>query len=350
MLSSKKKIVLVSVGAIILGILIFLGYSFVMSKNKVVDDNKEVPKKVEEKKEEEEQPDYSLFDLESDERSIAFMIDNHLDARPQVGLQKAYMVYEVIVEGGMTRMMALFKDQNDVVVGPIRSSRHYFLDYAFDNDAVYVHFGFSPQASNDIIKFGVNNINGISSDGGLFWRDNSIAAPHNAFTNVNSVKNRLPNKKYRVTTDKGMLLNYSKEPLELNNDDSKVVNSVKVQYSKSYSVKYSYDSKNKVYNRYIGNLPHYDRVTKEQYTAKNIIVYNVKNYNIGDGTARQQLETVGSGTGYYISEGYAVPITWVKSSRSAKTIYKDTSGNPLTVNYGNTFIHIQPTYYKPIIE
>lgn len=352
MKKSKKKIILLIVGAIILGILIFLGYNFLVNKDKVIDDDKKAPKEETKKEEEEETPtiDYSLFDPNSNERPIAFMIDNHAGARPQAALQKAYMVYEIIVEGGMTRLMPLFKNQSNLVIGPIRSSRHYFLDYALGNDAIYVHFGFSPQASRDISKLGVNNINGMGADGDLFWRDKSISAPHNVFINIDNIKNRLPRRNYRSTTDRGNLFEYSTESLVLEGEDSIVANNVSIQYSKTYLVKYTYDSKNKVYNRFIGNNPHYDKSTNEQLTVKNIIVYNVKNYNIGDGTARQQVETVGSGSGYYISEGYAVPITWVKNSRSGKTIYKDSKGNPLTINYGNTFIHIQPTYYKSVIE
>ena len=80
------------------------------------------------------------------DRPIAVMIDNHKGAMPQAGLNDAYMVYEIIVEGGETRLMALFKGANLDKIGPVRSSRHYFLDYALENDAIYVHFGWSPQA------------------------------------------------------------------------------------------------------------------------------------------------------------------------------------------------------------
>ena len=84
------------------------------------------------------------------DRTIAVMIDNHSDAWPQANLNKAYLVYEIVVEGGETRLMALFKGQDLEKIGPVRSSRHYFLDYALENDAIYVHHGWSPQAESDI--------------------------------------------------------------------------------------------------------------------------------------------------------------------------------------------------------
>ena len=96
------------------------------------------------------------------DRPIAVMIDNHNQAWPQAGLNQAYLVYEIIVEGGETRLMALFKGVNVDKIGPVRSSRHYFLDYAMENDAIYAHFGWSPQAESDIKRFSINNLNGIT--------------------------------------------------------------------------------------------------------------------------------------------------------------------------------------------
>ena len=104
------------------------------------------------------------------DRPIAVMIDNHSDAWPQAGLNQAYMVYEIIVEGGETRLMALFKGVDLDKIGPVRSARHYFIDYAMENDAIYVHFGQSPQAQSDIKKYSINDINGIAEDGTTFWR------------------------------------------------------------------------------------------------------------------------------------------------------------------------------------
>ena len=94
------------------------------------------------------------------ERPVAIMIDNHKGAWPQAGLNDAYIVYEIIVEGGETRLMPVFKGKDLDKIGPVRSARHYFLDYAMENDAIYVHFGSSPQALSDIATYKVNNING----------------------------------------------------------------------------------------------------------------------------------------------------------------------------------------------
>ena len=92
----------------------------------------------------------SVYDVNSNKRPIAVMIDNNVDNDEQVGLQDAYLTYEIIVEGGLTRIMAIYKDVDTSVIGPVRSSRHYFLDYALENDAIYAHYGWSTYAENDI--------------------------------------------------------------------------------------------------------------------------------------------------------------------------------------------------------
>ena len=95
--------------------------------------------------------------------------------------------------------------------------------------------------------------------------------------------------------------------------------------------------------RYVNNKAHVDFPTKEQYHFKNIITYKVGNSTIaGDEKGRQTLNNVGSGTGYYISNGYAVPIKWSKASRDAQTLYTYLSGEKIDVNDGNTFINIIP--------
>ena len=149
------------------------------------------------------------------DRPIAVMIDNHKSAMQQAGLNDAYLVYEIIVEGGETRMMALFKGASLDKIGPIRSSRHYFLDYALENDAIYVHFGWSPQAQSDISKLGVNNINGMYYDGGKFWRVKDKYAPHNAVTSTEKILEIANRKEYRTTSSINSVLNYVADDVDL---------------------------------------------------------------------------------------------------------------------------------------
>jgi competence protein ComGC len=287
-----------------------------------------------------------IVNPESKSRPYAIMINNLGTARPlQSGLQDAYIIYEIIVEGGLTRYMALFMDQSTARIGSIRSARHYFLDYALENDTIYVHHGQSPQAQADFSNLGVDHIVVGDSTG---WRDKDLskqgyAYEHTLFTSIEKLKNGIGSK--RTERKKDLLLNYSIDDIDLSKiENSKVANNVSITYSNNVTTSYVYDSTNKVYNRFVNDKEHKDYVTGKQYNFKNIITYQVKNYTLDDAEnkGRQGIDNIGSGTGYYITEGYAVPITWEKSSRSSQTIYKYENGNEIDVNDGNTFIQIQP--------
>ena len=308
--------------------------------------NKKVKKpKVEEK--------LKILDLNSDTRPIAVMINNISTVWGyQSGLDEAYMIYEIIVEGGYTRLMAVFKDKDLDRIGSVRSSRHYFLDYALENDAVYVHFGWSPQAQSDMATLGVNNINFMSYSG--YERDYSLglATEHTAFTTTSKIMSGMDYYGYRKTTNEKPLLSYSVKSVPISTMDGAIqANSININFSNSRSTSFQYDSENKVYRRFQNETNHTDYVTGLQYTAKNIITYQVENSTIGgDNKGRQTIENIGSGEGWYITEGYAVPITWKKTSRSSKTIYKYLDGTEIKVNDGNTHIEIQPTGRDLTIE
>lgn len=276
------------------------------------------------------------------ERPIAVMIDNHKGAMPQAGLNEAYAVYEIIVEGGETRLMALFKGKDLDKVGPVRSSRHYFLDYALENDAIYVHFGFSPQAKNDIAKLGVNNINGIYESSTSFWRVKDKYAPHNAVTSTEKILEIAKKDGYSVTSNKESVLNYVADPVELESDID--ASTVTIPYSESNTVRYEYDEEEKNYTRYSRDIKQVDWDTKETVKVKNIIITFCKNTRLNDGENkdRQTIDNVKTLDGYYITNGKAIKITCEKTSRSGQTVYKDLNGKEIEVNDGNTFFQICP--------
>ena len=299
-----------------------------------------------------EEKTLQIVDTNSTSRPYAVMINNINVARPlQSGLQDAYIIYEIIVEGGITRYMALFLDQDTERIGSIRSARHYFLDYALENDAIYVHHGQSPQAQSDFSRLDVDRIVVDNSKTG--WRDNTlnVATEHRLFTSIEKLNSGLGN--VRTERDNDLLLNYSIDELDLSSYVGAIpANNVTIKYSGYITNTYEYDSESGVYKRFVNGEEHTDYVTKEQYTFKNIITYQVDNYTLNDGEnkGRQDIENIGEGTGYYISGGYAVPITWEKSSRTSQTKYYLENGEELVVNDGNTFIQIQPEGQTLTIE
>lgn len=315
--------------------------------------------------------------FQGNDRPIAVMIDNSKDAMPHAGLQKAYIIYEMIAEGGESRLMALFKGQSIEKIGPVRSSRHYFLDYAMENDAIYVHYGWSPQAQSDISSFEINNINGVTNDSNYFWRVNDKKAPHNAVISTKNILKAAEDKKYRTTSNISSILKYSVDEIELesmytnkenvenlndeesnklaeNETEKNVIDAkeITIPFSTFNNAKWKYDEESKRYERFSKGIQEVDWDTKEAYTAKNIIIEFIKNetLNDGEGKDRQTMSTIGTKDGYYITNGKAIKITCEKTTRRGKTVYKDLNGNEMNVNDGNTFIEICPIDAKVKIQ
>lgn len=298
---------------------------------------------------EEKKPEIKIFS--GNDRPIAFMIDNNTNAQPQASLNSTYMVYEIIVEGGETRLMALFKGKDADQVGPIRSARHYFLDYAMENDAIYAHLGMSPQAQTGMQEFNINNINGQIYDTGkprtntsLYWRVKHKKAPHNAYTNTESILKIAKDKGYATTSNKKSVLNYVPEEVILDSEDALIANSVTIPYTTSHKVQYKYDETIQRYTRYSKNRKMLDEMTKEDVTTKNIIITLARNYTLDDGEnkGRQDVVTVGELDGYYITNGKAIKIKCIKTDRKEQTKYVDLNGNEIKVNDGNTWVNICP--------
>ena len=355
---NDKKLVFAFTFFLILSIALIVAYFYLeRNQNESKDVEKKTPPVIEKK--------VQIIDEDSNNRPIAVMIDNNIGNEKHAGLQDSYLNYEIIVEGGLTRIMAIYKDKDVSLIGPVRSSRHYFLDYALESDAIYTHYGWSPYAEKDIKNLGVNNINGLT-DEAPFWRDRKIKAPHNVFTSINNIQKYASEKNYSMKSKDWKLFKYSADEINLNSAETRsentnieenqqnteeveTANQILITYSKHQARSYSFDSENKYYLRSMNGIAHLDKTTNLQLHYKNIIIEKVENYSL-DSYGRQDLKTVSSGEGYFITNGYAKPITWEKDSRSSKTEYKYKNGKGIVLNDGNTFIQIVPLTSNIIID
>lgn len=289
-----------------------------------------VPKKVE------------IVDVNSKTRPFAVVVNNTpVAVKVQEGLQKAYMVYEIPVEGNMTRLLAFYKDIGDLKIGTIRSARHNFLDYVFEQDAIFVHWGWSHYAKDQINSLKVNNLNGLSDSS--FWRENpeGLATEHTGYTSIGKSRELAQNKGYSLITDKGLVFEYSTDEIDLSSMENSIsATNIVVPSSASLNTSYSYDSEKKIYLRNVNGEKHIDHLTKEQYTVKNIIIEKINTKVASDGKY-WDLTTTGTGEGIYITNGYAVPIKWSKQDRYTKTVYSYLDDTPIKLNDGNTFIQLQ---------
>ena len=305
-------------------------------------ENKEETKPKEEIKQEE----VKIIDIDSNTRPYAVMINCHNGALPQSGLQNAYIVYEILVEGGITRMMALFKDVDVDKIGSVRSARTQYLDYVYENDAIYVHAGGALDASE---RIGSEKINDVDVDGQYGVRDTSLnrSWEHTLFTSTKLLEKAITNKGIKKTTSQGNLLTYQAESIDFSSyNEVKEANDISIKYSDYRTSNYKYDSDKKLYLRSMNGNSNKDLVTGKQYEVKNIIVYSVKysTYSYAGYYGYQKLSNIGTGEGYYITEGVAIPIIWEKKTNNSKTVDKvKETGKELVVNDGNTYIQIYPT-------
>jgi len=298
-----------------------------------------------------EEKKVSIIDMESNTRPYAVVINNYPSAaKVQSGLNEAYIVYEFPIEGGITRSLALFKDKTDVKVGTIRSARQNYIDYAMENDAIFVHFGWNVPAKEDIAEYKINYIDGNTRDNKAFKREkNGLATEHTVYSNLSTLISHNENvRKFKTTTDVKPPLHYVTDIVDLSKyEDSVVANNIKVNYA-SYNVEFKYNSETQRYDRYVKGKLHQDYFTKETYDTKNVLVINVGTNSIKEhvdaaGTNYLNIKNIGSGDGYYITNGYARKIKWTKEARDKQTVYKYDDGTVIDINDGNTYIMMKPT-------
>lgn len=297
-----------------------------------------------------------VVNTESTTRPFAVVINNTpVAVKVQTGLNKAYLVYEIPTEGNTSRLMALYKDvPEDITLGTIRSSRHDFIDWALESDAIFVHFGWSHYAEDDQKRGSINYINGLFDDG--FWRNNPehLASEHTAYTSTEKIKEVAQSKGYRLEADSAedtILLNYSHDNINLSEkENAMIANNIRLSYDGMQNVtSFIYDENSGMYTRQERGENCVDHETGETVTTKNIIIEKI-NYSVCSDPKYWDLTTTGSGEGYFITNGYAVPISWSKDSRSEKTVFTYEDGTEIDVNDGRTYIEIQTTRQDTTIE
>lgn len=288
--------------------------------------------------------------VNTDERPVAVMVDNDdKNARPHAGLDEAYLIYEMMIEGGSTRFMALFRNAKTEKIGPIRSSRHYYLDYVMENDAIYTHFGWSPKAMQDISRFKINKINGVlGSDEDIFWREKKYKGDwHSAYTSIENIKNMAESKGYNDKTEHKNSIMYSDKYITIDNEN--IAENVLLKYSYKYNTGYIYNSEKSVYEKQIEGIPHLMQ-NGQVLEVKNIIIQLIGDTSLGDGSDRRNIDTTGAGKGYYITNGKYEEITWSKPSRSENTTYKKADGTELLINPGKTIVNIISPYAEIVLK
>ena len=279
-------------------------------------------------------------------RPIAIMINNISVAQPQLGVSKADIIYEMLVEGGITRMMALFTDMTDVgVIGSIRSARPYYIDVAVSYDAVYIHAGGSPQAYTMLRAPNITSLDGVGGRDDIFyrdqWRRTNLGSEHSLVSTGELILKWLPTYNFRLEHeedyDNTMLFAEDGKP-----ERGAPATDFSVMFSSTKSTSFSYNNEDKLYYLRQYNKPYNDGNDNTQLAVTNVLILKTSVANIqGDKEGRITVATVGSGSGYFVCGGVYIDIEWSREV-GERFSYKLKDGSELILGAGKSYICVIP--------
>ncbi|MCK4744546.1 DUF3048 domain-containing protein [Candidatus Parcubacteria bacterium] len=268
--------------------------------------------------------------------SVAITIDNNGGAKPQVGLEKANLVIEAPVEGGITRFLAIFADGENIdKIGPVRSARPYFLDWAKEFNALYCHVGGSPESLKLIKQGAILDLDQYYKSR-YYWRSSKRPRPHNVFTSSELLNKALEN--YSLTEHNFSSLTF-KDDIELEKrgepPNNIIINFAAANFN---SVMWKYVREDNEYSRFHNKKPHLT-ADGNVIKAKNLIIQKTKIRSI-DAEDRKKIETIGSGEAIIFLDGKIISGMWEKQSRKDRTKFYDQDGEDMRFNRGKTWIEV----------
>lgn len=281
-------------------------------------------------------------------RPLAVMFNNIKVACPQTSISKAGVIYECNVEGNLTRLMGIIEDWKDLEkIGSVRSCRDYYVYWAMEWDSIYCHFGGPALYVTEVLsRDDVDNLDGTILDGTVYYRTSDRKAPHNAYASGEGILKGVEKYDYSLEhTERYSVLashyNFkpSSEQVELTDNaiDANKVTPGGYVVNKPW---FEYNEEDGLYYRFQYGAEQIDDLDGEQLAVKNIIIQNT----IGESRDAKDYKFFHvvdeNKTGYYITNGKAIEITWNKYVDWDKTRYYDKDGNEITLNEGKTWVCI----------
>lgn len=254
---------------------------------------------------------------------LMWVVDNHPSARPQDGFASADMIYEVPVEGGLTRFLFITASKAPGVIGPLRSARGYFTQLASEYNASIVHHGSSATFPQAIDLLGVQSIDLRDAASQPIWRDGGRTAPHNLYSGLSELVDYVERGKPKEYIGRRWLFSGTKPVLGQ-------VTYISLIYPGGYTVEYR-----------LGSEGSYIRMTdgvRVDFTLDNILVQQT---SVRDG-AEVSVDVCGTGTAYFFTRGQVFSGTWVKDTPAGPTIFCDVNGKEWELTPGKTIIHVVP--------
>jgi hypothetical protein len=272
---------------------------------------------------------------------LAIMIENHPDARPQSGLDKAKVIYEAVTEGGITRFMAIYGPEGASKVGPVRSARTYFVDYDVEYDGFYAHVGGNLDALELINQLGVKDLDQFRYGSEAYWREPDAykATEHTMYTDTEKLWNIAKNNGW------DMKATFDSLPFkeEANKDQRPESQSVTINFSSSgYLVNWQYDKGCNCYLRNMAGEQHKDAQSGEQLKSKNIVIQELERWYAPTSINEEgwAMQTVGEGNVKVIIDGKTIEGKWKKDNIHSRTQFYDSNGNQIKFDPGVTWYEI----------
>ncbi|MCU6711265.1 DUF3048 domain-containing protein [Paenibacillus sp. J5C_2022] len=283
------------------------------------------------------------IEKEASARPMAVLINNLAPARPQSGLTEADVIWEVLAEGGITRLVAIFQstEKQDFTIGPIRSNRPYLIEIAESYGSVIAHAGGSPEAYGILQNQRKPYLDEITNAGTYFWRSKDRKAPHNLYSNLEQLRTGADKKGYSSEVELKKYI-YLPEGAMNEADASTVEDAKEISIKfllKSYKVGYKYDESTNVYIRSINDKPHIDMNNDEQLSATNLIVFQTGHKTLDD-VGRLAIDLKSGGDALLFQKGKVMEAEWVRAADGMIRFHKD--GKELALMPGKTYIHVVP--------
>ncbi|MFJ8268004.1 DUF3048 domain-containing protein [Peribacillus asahii] len=272
-----------------------------------------------------------------DQRAVAVMVNNHTKARPQSGLTKADIVYEMLAEGEVTRLLAVYQSEKPEQVGPIRSARDYYIELAKGLDCIYVCHGNSPDAESMLKQGYIDHLNGLYYDGTLFKRSSERKAPHNSYISFENIEKGAMEKGYNLTGAPASFVFLNKEEIKRLEGDS--VTKVSINYGfPAYNTQFEYDVQQGKYKRYSNG-----EQTKEATTSVPVLVDNVliieTAHRVIDKVGRRDIDLQSGGKGYLLQKGKVKEVEWINKDGRIVPV---SNGIDVGLIPGKTWVNIIP--------
>lgn len=272
----------------------------------------------------------------------AVMIENSPAARPQSGLKQSGIVFEAIAEGGITRFLVLYQEDQPNIIGPVRSLRPYYVDWLAAFDPAVAHVGGSVNALKEIRNGNYKDIDQFSN-AGAYWRATDRYAPHNVYTSFERLDQLNKSKGFTASQFTGFTR--KDDPKKLAEQLSATQITVPIS-SVLYNSSYAYDAATNSYTRSQGGKPHLDRESG-QIAPKVVVVIEANHSIVQEDGPREQIQTTGSGKAYIFQNGMITQGTWSKTGKKDQLALKDQSAKTIELNRGQTWITVVPTSKAP---